>query len=75
MYRSPARSRSSLVKVVSRCVAVVGSADGAGVASDAAEAATSRLRALGATVDTWHIDMPALAAHPWFSAEVERGVL
>lgn len=32
----------------------------------------ARLRALGATVDTWDIDMPALGAHPWFSAEVER---
>lgn len=32
----------------------------------------AQLRALGATVDTWDIDMPALEAHPWFSAEVER---
>lgn len=32
----------------------------------------AQLRALGAAVDTWDIDMPALEAHPWFSAEVER---
>jgi len=45
-----------------------------GAETDGQQHVAAVLRDAGLDVDTWEIDVPALADNPWYSAEVERDV-
>lgn len=64
-------SADSLVALTSELIAVP-SLSGEETAGQLAVA--QRLRDAGMDVDTWDIDVPALVDHPYYSAEVDRGV-